>query len=513
MKTLLIALLLTSATLAFAQPGTLDSKFGKQGILPLGDVAAEPMIIDRYGRLIVGAYDTTHPLAKTYIGAILARYTPDGVLDSQFGSYGKVRTYTNQEGLLTIRSLLLDSDGKIVIGGEGFAEQSEGLDFAISRYHSDGSLDLSFGDNGVTLTDFGRTGDLIRALTVQPDGKIVAGGATDSQGSFSPESDFALARYLPDGRLDPHFGDKGLVLADIGSDANQVHCLALQSDGKILAAGSATHQFGAIIRINHDGSYDYSFGDSGAVVTLCSEIYDMKLQPDGKIIIGGVVYDWANDHDRRYMCIARYHSNGQRDSSFGLYGNRFISFGNHWDDANAILLQQDGKIIIGGVARNAEGYLDFALARVLPDGEQDKQFGINGKVITPFDRNTDNLWSMQFTEDGSILACGGTHIVKYLSSFNAGSVRFSKTDNYLMVYPNPIRETATLEYTLAKDELLTIILYDLKGNVVSTFVNGEDARAGKHSQKITLPADLPSGAYLLVLSTPGGRSSIKIIKQ
>src|SRR5205823_9804507 len=128
----------------------------------------------------------------------LVRYTPDGSLDSAFGSGGKVTTVTRGGG--EADALVLQPDGKIVIGGA--IDSYTGEDFALARYNPDGSLDTSFGANGIVATDILGHNDVATGLAVQPDGKIVAGGQANTGSSW----DFALVRYQTNGSSAPSFG-------------------------------------------------------------------------------------------------------------------------------------------------------------------------------------------------------------------------------------------------------------------------------------------------------------------
>ena len=149
-----------------------------------------------------------------------------GDLDPTFGSGGKVTTDVG--GSDGAQAVAIQGDGKVVAAGLGnFAGPGTG-DFALARYNPDGSLDTSFGSGGKVTTDFGGF-DAASAVAIQPDGKIIAAGRSGS-------GDFALARYNPDGSLDSSFGSGGKVTTDFGG-FDSAFGVALQADGKIVAAG------------------------------------------------------------------------------------------------------------------------------------------------------------------------------------------------------------------------------------------------------------------------------------
>ncbi|MBA2434942.1 MAG: hypothetical protein H0V54_07660, partial [Chthoniobacterales bacterium] len=233
----------------------------------------------------------------------------------------------------------------------------------------DGDLDPTFGTNGKVTTDFGTIIDEARAVAVQPDGKIVTAGATVGGNFF----DFALARYNTDGSLDITFGTGGKVTTAFNTNNDEAFAVALQADGKIVAAGFAviggTDDF-ALARYNTNGSLDTTFGTGGKVTTAFGSSIDrahaVAVQPDGKIVaagravIGGGSFDFA---------LARYNTDGSLDTTFGTGGKVTTACGSSNDEAFAVALQPDGKIVAAGrVFSNKE---DFALARYNTDGSLD----------------------------------------------------------------------------------------------------------------------------------------------
>jgi uncharacterized delta-60 repeat protein len=161
-----------------------------------------------------------------------------GALDPTFGAGGKVLTdFGGGEGADDLA--IIQSDGKIVAAGSSDDASGEGSDFALARYNPDGTLDPTFNRTGTVLTDFSKSGsdDVARAMAIQSDRKIVAAGESDASGTTF--SDFALARYTSRGRLDRRFGANGIVLTDFAGSGDIARALAIQSDGKIVAAGGA----------------------------------------------------------------------------------------------------------------------------------------------------------------------------------------------------------------------------------------------------------------------------------
>ena len=252
-----------------------------------------------------------------------------------------------------------------------------------------GVLDPSFDSDGMVTTDFlGSASDLVNevALATQPDGMILAVGSSNA----GRNADFALARFSSDGNLDTSFGTDGQVTTDFGSlEDDTAHGVAVQGDGKIVvvgvARGSSSKDFG-IARYNADGSLDNTFGSNGLVTTdLGSNREDganaVAIQPDGRIVVGG----YTKPSSGQDFAVARYLSDGNLDSSFGSGGMVTIDFGSSAETAYGLVLQDDGKIVLAGYSYqgNTTGY-DFTLARLDSDGGLDTTLDGDGKVTTDF---------------------------------------------------------------------------------------------------------------------------------
>jgi uncharacterized delta-60 repeat protein len=281
---------------------------------------------------------------------------------------------------------------------------------------ADGDLDPTFGRGGLKMTDFHGGADLAHAVAIQADGKIVVAGTTYQDNDYTTE-DFAVARYTATGQLDDSFGTKGRVTTDFPGLAAVASAVLVQPDGKILVAGGAYPLFVfagnfELVRYNPDGSLDAGFGNGGIVTTNFghgSYAFGLALQPDGKIIAAGTVFvdfstDDSSDTD---FGLARYHPDGTLDETFGSGGKLLTDFAGYNDDAMAVLIQPDGKIVAVGSAKDPFTFYDFALARYLPDGTLDTAFGQGGRKRTDFGvQNFDRAHSAVLQPDGKIVAAG-----------------------------------------------------------------------------------------------------------
>jgi len=248
-------------------------------------------------------------------------------------------------------------------------------DFAIARYNPDGTPDQSFGNGGLVTTAIDKAGNSASAIAIQPDRKIIAAGRAKGD----EKNYFALARYHHDGALDPTFGIQGVVKRSVGKGDSFVHALVIQPDGKIVAIGDSStnpaerYQYTPVFslaRFNQNGSIDQSFGTDGEVTTSIgsstSQASSAAVQSDGKIVVAGsavkAIIENGNVH--RFI-VARYTSDGVLDESFGTGGSATTEVGLGTDTANAIAIQSDGKILAAGISRNGT-HSELGLIRYLP---------------------------------------------------------------------------------------------------------------------------------------------------
>lgn len=214
--------------------------------------------------------------------SVLARFHPAGTLDTTFGAAGLVNVDFSQ--LAAVRQ----PDGKIVTAGQIFNASTSQREFALARFRSNGTLDTTFHTDGRVNTDVGGSG-FAWAVALQPDGKIIAAG--DVFSAANGHTDFALARYLPNGTLDTTFSGDGRVTTDFGS-GSQAFAVTLQPDGKTVAAGLAFGVFG-LARYRSNGTLDTTFSDDGLVTTSfgagdSSRVRGLVMQPnDGRLVAAG----------------------------------------------------------------------------------------------------------------------------------------------------------------------------------------------------------------------------------
>jgi uncharacterized delta-60 repeat protein len=257
----------------------------------------------------------------------------------------------------------IQGDGKIVVVGDAIVSGT--LAWAVARYNPNGSLDTSFSGDGRQTTPFGTNGARALALALQANGKIVVAGE-----GGTGQGDFALARYNPNGTLDTSFAGDGKQTTDFVGGHDGAHSVALQADGKIVAAGQAS--FGllgtdfALARYNPNGSLDTSFSGDGKQSTDFGSgeaANGVAVETSGKIVAVGR----GPGSSGFAFVLARYNPNGSLDPSFSGDGKQTTDFGpvNQVGGATGLALQGDGKIVAVGTGLGPTQTDDFAIARYL----------------------------------------------------------------------------------------------------------------------------------------------------
>lgn len=311
----------------------------------------------------------------------VVRYLRDGTIDTTFGDAGRaiVAVGTRDD---VARAIAVQPDGRIVVAGLSYQRTAD-YDFTLVRLMPNGALDTGFGDQGKVLTDFGGDSDRAFALALMPDGRIVAGGQTNLRRG-STGVDFALARYLADGKPDSSFGSGGKVIEAIlpGSTSDMVRGLAWQTVNgslRLLAVGGEGDFTAA--RFTESGALDASFGAAGKVSGLfgvsIGAAHAVTVLPTGEAVIAGHV-----GHD---FAAVRLTVNGQLDPAFGPVRDgrlRHPMVASNWDEATAIAHQADGRLLLGGWVYAGVGTAgDFGVLRLTADGTLDPSFGQNGTMI------------------------------------------------------------------------------------------------------------------------------------
>jgi uncharacterized delta-60 repeat protein len=360
------------ALVRYETTGGLDPTFGTNGKVPIDFANASLRVdvaIQNDGKIIVVG-TVGAPGVPTDFG--IARYDTNGNPDPMFGIGGEVTTdfFGDSD---EAASVAIQSDGKIVVAGMARGLGTARSDFALVRYEANGDPDATFGVNGMVTTDFFGEEDRANGVAIQSDGKIVAVGSAAPDPTF--RRDFAVARYNTDGTLDVSFDADGKATTDV-SDRDEASSVAIQpGDGKIVVVGGVIvpNNVGsftdfAIMRYETSGGLDPAFGSGGQVITdfLGAGDYanDVVIQSDGRIVAAGWVSDPVNVELNVDFGLARYETNGDPDPTFGSNGKVITDF-SFTDYGLGVAIQPDCKIVAVGYSWHVQDDYgsDFALAR------------------------------------------------------------------------------------------------------------------------------------------------------
>ncbi|HSD03595.1 MAG TPA: Calx-beta domain-containing protein, partial [Gaiellales bacterium] len=387
---------------AIATPSGLDVTFGGGGRVStaLGGIGHGEAVVIQPNGGIVTAGSREIGIASDFA---LTRHDPDGTLDTSFGTNGIVTTDLGGVGDQAFDAAIL-SDGGIVAVGRTDAAGVQRTDFGMVRYKPDGSPNSAFGTSGIVTTDIRGQGDQANAVAVQPDGKIlVAGFATSASGI---DSDFALVRYNADGTLDQSFGTGGIVTTDLGTRSDDARALAIQPDGKIVLAGSAGEDIG-LARYTPNGSLDPTFASSGRTITdlgFEDVANGVALTSAGGIVVAGYTIGAKLNND---FLLVRYGPDGDLDTGFGTLGVVKTDLGSGDDFAEDLTIDAAGRIVVVGRATSPT-ILDMALARYSSDGTLDPGFASNGILTADFHGAGDFGQDVALDGAGGIVAAGYT---------------------------------------------------------------------------------------------------------
>lgn len=417
--------LLSMAGVALAAGGDLDTTFGDGGLVvdpASGNLLSVAAQAD--GKLVAAA--------ATGDQFTVARHKGDGSLDTGFGTDGLASPFASLYKSFP-QHVSIDGDGKILVAGQATVERTTGKGkpkielvtmVALARLAADGSMDTSFGTGGRVLTEVSGTSESgARALAIQADGKIVMAGSarvpSSTKGKNAPSTNRAvlLVRYNANGTLDTSFGTGGIVLDNYsaGDDLPGLNGVALQSDGKIVVAGSVgvALDSGFVRRYHTNGSLDTSFGSGGTIVIGA----DLSVSPsvavdtDDRILFAsGVAGDGV---------IARYDEDGALDTTFGASG--WFETGLSGDDAvRGLAVLSDGSIAAGGQTLPVTG--DGFTLRLDADGALDTTHADDGisDLTTPGDSDHESIFDFLVDANGDYVICGGkagdSFLARYLGN-------------------------------------------------------------------------------------------------
>lgn len=412
--TMLLILQSITATV-LAQVGSPDTSFDTDGwavMTPRDNLffqQARSMAIQPDGKIVYVCQIYDSAFSKSGWGIV--RLNPDGSLDTSFSSDGYVAYFGDSENSSGYpNAVCFTTDGKIVISG--YIQEFDGVNYyyplTVIRLLPDGNFDSSFDGDGIVSDISFSNYNFIRDLAIQPDGKIVLVGDIYSG---------AILKLNIDGSYDTGFDGDGIVYSNGSIGLNNVK---LQSDGKIITTGyyyAGGYKF-AVVRYNSNGTLDVSFGLSGLTLIdfgIDGLVEDFEIASDDKIVLGGYTYPqtYNNYYD---FAIARLNADGTLDNSFDGDGKNIITISNVDNICSSVVLQTDGKILLGGYNYDYSNPFDYSfsryqisLVRLLQDGSFDSSFDTDGILTVQKSQvNYSEAFAsdMALQPDGKIVTCG-----------------------------------------------------------------------------------------------------------
>jgi uncharacterized delta-60 repeat protein len=537
--------------------GSMDTTFGTNGM-----VTYSGLNFDYTNFLFINANNKIITGGSSYDGTSLYRieqlqFSASGVFESE-------KNYNLLSGSDTITRMFEQSNGKII----ALFDSNEGS--TIRRLNTDGSLDGTFGVNGVAEniftnlykikqqngmivacstdtaiiyrwtsegladTTFGTGGfvdlhtnalnyvSFVDEICIDPGGDFIYVGFDYDQSVDTPgvyNGKYGLLRLNYNGFIDTNFGVNGYASVRFdyyGIDSNEWPSeIGIQSNGKIVVSGflntvSGTEDYVmGITRFNNNGTVDTTFGNSNGKTV---SIIGTKNYPRQLFILSDdkILINTSTTFNTIFQtATAKFNSNGTNDLTFGSDGV-VIDTNNNLD----MILQPDGKIIKAGQVGSY-----FGIKRYTSTGTIDSTFGNTGVITTPLGFNS-LIHDILLLPSNKLLAGGlsfnGTRNLATLARYTSlalGNLDFSNETNSFLIYPNPIETDATFEYNLQNDETITIDIIDLQGKIVKSILSNQNQTTGNYKQKIDLSNSISAGNYILKFSSLVGSQSIQIIKK
>lgn len=308
---------------------------------------------------------------------------------------------------------------------------------ALTSYSQFGTLNPAFGNNGILELQAPPAGSAVNYVrtAIQPDGKFLLLREVFVQGG----TDFTISRFNTDGSIDAAFAVQPI---NVGA-ADYIYAIAIQTDGKIVLAGTAKSPNQSIVfvmRLNANGSVDNTFANNGTLITSFGGEEDIPssiaIQPDHKILVAGRKF--TSQPQNGTMAILRLNADGSPDENFSGDGLQTVAFDAPGalisiDDVSKVLVQGDGKIVLAGGATKhfaSNIVVDIALARLTINGALDNDFSNDGKQTTDFNGNQDQFGSAVIQPDGKMVVTGHTKFMNEANRSNLILVRYN-TDGSL----------------------------------------------------------------------------------
>ncbi|MGK4003014.1 delta-60 repeat domain-containing protein [Sorangium sp. So ce1036] len=390
-----------------------------------GVVALDEAADDRFWAVAFDAESRAYAAGHVAVGSdtymAVARFNTDGSFDTTFGTNGIARVNVVAGGPAeTARGIVLQSDGKVVLAGNVEHDPSltqPDADLAVVRFNADGTLDTTFGTNGIAIHDLGAgegsTGDMLWNVDRDADDRLVL--FAGKKAADRADRDRAIVRLTASGALDTTFATEGVHTLDVDglNLGDNPRNGFVQADGKIVSSGYTSvggrNQI-VLLRLNADGTPDTTFSADG-VVRLSpfpvgmAEAYGAARQSDGKYVTTG--YGRAEESGAVDLVSFRVTATGGFDASWGVNGGVLLDVAGDNDRGRNLLALPDDRIVMVGSATPATGNVDAMIAVFDPNGAPDTRFDPSGHRLYGFERSDDALFGVALSPDGAWIAAAG----------------------------------------------------------------------------------------------------------
>ena len=513
--TCLLALVIISNTL-FGQAGALDTSFGDNGIMITTfenlSSGANSIAMQSNGKIILSGYNTEDANQDIF----LARYLPNGLLDTEFGNEGKY-IFSISDSKDACYDIETDDEDNIYLLGV-----SRNIDIPhrgyVMKLTKNGKIDSSFADDGIWVNDTEDIGDKFREIIILENGKIIISGYS----IFQSITRSTTVQLNADGTIDNSFGTNGMTNISVPSGYFGQFA-SVDHEGNIISGGfQSNYTFNVVlVKLDSQGEPDLSFGDNGVLWDKSHSedfVRSITIQSDNKIILGTTVTNVGTST----FGLIRYNEDGSFDESFGDNGRVYTSFmDSYLDDeiAHSVLLDEEENIIISGFVGLTDE-INYAIACFDNDGNLDTSFGDNGKVITDLGFD-DMIYTSILQEDGK-LVCAGSSITsddissfsmaRYETKLSTSTVELNKINAEINLSPNPSDGRFIISTDNIGSEITAVDLINLKGNVIHRLSQDETnfLRSNKYLE-IDLGENITRGLYAIRLFTHRGIISQALI--
>ncbi|MBK6759585.1 MAG: T9SS type A sorting domain-containing protein [Ignavibacteria bacterium] len=502
---LLCSFFVVSACPLRAQDGVLDPTFDGDGrvttTLGVFDDVAQAIGLQEDGKIVVAG--------KTYLvdryAFFVARYLPNGTLDPSFGLDGVTVTPIGTGNALA-HSLAIQPNGAIVVCGVSTVDGREMM--SLARYVAKtGQLDPSFGDGGIVVTPVGSGWSSGRGVAIQPNGTIVAVGYAQ----VGSDAHFAIVRYDRFGVPDPTFGEAGVVTTSFGPGTDIANAVYVINDDAILVVGTSepngVNADAVLARYKGSGALDGAFGVNGMKRIERTGTFDeygnaVVVTPEGSIVI-------ATSSNNRFedLVAIRLAPDGTPDPGFGLGGVASTDIGPIVEvgEASSVLVQPDGKVVTSGL-RTSGSEVSFGLVRYNINGTIDETFGDSGTITTRFGSSSDEIFASILQPDGKILVAGGSH------DGTQSRIALARYNNPSVSGPSTVHDSHERTIVVSPNPATTLVKVQLKSPLANPEIKLLDLMGERGQVHTTIDGvlvtvnttNLAPGTYLLHIADADG---------